>query len=52
MEKEKYEFIIGQESFVQEREVEVFIPAGSPRSIKDMGPNDSKIYYGYKLKSL
>ena len=52
MEKGKYEFIVDQESFMQEGEVEVFIPAGSTHSIKNLGPNDSKIYYGYKSKKL
>jgi len=52
MEKGKYEFIIDQESFMQEGGIEVLIPAGSTHSIKNIGPNDSKIYYGYKPKNL
>lgn len=52
MEKGKYEFIIDQESFIQEGEVEILIPAGSTHSIKNLGLNDSKIYYGYKRKNL
>ncbi len=52
MEKGKYEFIIDQKSFMQEGEVEVLIPAGSTHRIKNIGSNDSKIYYGYKAKEL
>ncbi|MEH6628100.1 MAG: hypothetical protein V7739_16780 [Motiliproteus sp.] len=52
METGEYEFIIGNESFFQKGNVEVLIPAGSTHTIKNIGPNDSKIYYGYKSKNL
>ncbi|WP_211826660.1 cupin domain-containing protein [Kistimonas asteriae] len=52
MEKGKYEFTLDDESFVQEGCAEVYIPAGSTHSIKNLGPTDSKIYYGYKSTNL
>ena len=52
MEAGEYEFIIGDESFLQKGGVEVLISAGSTHTIKNIGPNDSKIYYGYKSKNL
>lgn len=52
MEVGEYEFIIDKESFLQKGGVEVLIPAGATHTIKNIGPNDSKIYYGYKVKSL
>ncbi len=52
MEKGTYEFKIGDKTFMQAGEVEAFIPAGAVHSINNLGPNDSKIYYGYKPKSL
>ena len=52
MEKGTYEFIIDQQSVFQEGEIEVLIPAGFTHSIKNLGPKDSKIYYGYKSKDL
>jgi mannose-6-phosphate isomerase-like protein (cupin superfamily) len=48
METGEYEFIINNKSFLQKGGVEVFIPVGSTHTIKNIGPNDSKIYYGYK----
>ena len=48
----KYEFIIDGESFFQKGDIEVHIPAGSTHTIKNIGPNDSKIYYGYKSKNV
>ena len=48
MESGKYEFTIDNETFVQEGNVEVLIPAGTQHSIKNLGAKDSKIYYGYK----
>ena len=48
MESGEYEFSIGEETFSQHGNIEVFIPAGSVRSIKNLGENDSKIYFGYK----
>ena len=48
MAKGKYEFILDDESFFQEGCTEVYIPAGSTHSIINLGPHDSKIYYGYK----
>lgn len=48
MENGKYQFIIDSESFFQGGCVEVLIPAGAKHSIKNIGINNSKIYYGYK----
>ena len=48
----EYEFIIDNESFLQKGGVEVLIPSGATHTIKNIGPNDSKIYYGYKPKNL
>jgi mannose-6-phosphate isomerase-like protein (cupin superfamily) len=44
----EYEFSIGEETFSQNGNIEVFIPAGSVHSIKNLDENDSKIYFGYK----
>lgn len=52
MEFGEYEFIIDNESFLQKGGVEVLIPAGATHTIKNIGPNDSIIYYGYKPKNL
>lgn len=52
MENGKYEFTIDNETFIQEGDSEVLIPAGSTHSIKNIGQNDSKIYYGYKPKNV
>lgn len=52
MEPGKYEFIIDNKSFLQDGDTEVLIPAGATHTIKNIGPNDSKIYYGYKSKDL
>ena len=52
MESGAYEFTIGNETFGQNGNVEVLIPAGSVHSIKNLGQSDSKIYFGYKAKSL
>ena len=52
MEPGKYEFIIDNKSFSQDGDTEVIIPAGATHTIKNIGPNDSKIYYGYKSKDL
>jgi len=51
METGEYEFIIDNESFLQKGNIEVFIPAGSVHSIKNLGDSDSKIYFGYKSKN-
>jgi mannose-6-phosphate isomerase-like protein (cupin superfamily) len=51
MESGEYEFSIDNESFKQNGNVEVFIPAGSVHSIKNLGQSDSKIYFGYKEKN-
>ena len=48
MESGEFEFSIGEEIFRQNGNIEVFIPAGSVHSIKNLGENDSKIYFGYK----
>ena len=52
MENGKYEFTIDNETFIQEGDTEVLIPAGSTHSIKNLGTKYSKIYYGYKPKDL
>ena len=52
METGKYEFILDNETFFQNGDIEVLIPAGVTHSIKNIGLNDSKIYYGYKPKNL
>lgn len=44
----KLEFIIDDNTFIAECGKEVFIPAKSIHSIKNIGTGDSKIYYGYK----
>jgi mannose-6-phosphate isomerase-like protein (cupin superfamily) len=51
MESGEYEFSIDNESFKQNGNVEVLIPAGSVHSIKNLGQSDSKIYFGYKTKN-
>ena len=48
MESGEFEFSIGEEMIRQNGNIEVFIPAGSVHSIKNLGENDSKIYFGYK----
>ena len=48
MESGYYEFSIDDETFEQNGNIEVFIPAGSVHSIKNIGDQDSKIYFGYK----
>jgi len=52
MENGRYEFTIDNETFMQNGNVEVLIPAGSIHSIKNIGQNDSTIYFGYKTKEL
>jgi len=52
MESGDYEFTIGNESFRQNGNVEVLIPAGSVHSIRNLGQSDSKIYFGYRAKTL
>ena len=47
MESGKYEFIVGDKTFFQEGNIEVFIPAGTRHSIKNIGTEESTIYYGY-----
>ena len=49
MEAGEYEFTIDNKTFMQEGGIEVLIPTGVIHSIKNIGPKDSKIYYGYKL---
>jgi mannose-6-phosphate isomerase-like protein (cupin superfamily) len=44
----KLEFTIDNDTFVAECDSEVFIPAKSIHSIKNVGSESSKIYYGYK----
>jgi mannose-6-phosphate isomerase-like protein (cupin superfamily) len=50
MESGQYEFTLDERTFIQEGNVEVFIPVGTTHSIKNLGPKDAKIYYGYKPK--
>ncbi|MBL1261315.1 MAG: cupin domain-containing protein [Thiotrichaceae bacterium] len=52
MEIGKYEFTVGNDSFIQEGGEEVLIPAGATHSIKNLSEKDSIIYYGYKQKDL
>ena len=52
MESGEYEFIIDHESLFQRGGIEILIPAGATHTIKNIGSNDSKIYYGYKPKNL
>ncbi len=52
MESGKYECTIGNKSFIQEGNSELLIPAGTSHSIKNLGIEDAKIYYGYKSKIL
>ena len=52
MESGEYEFIIGNESFFRKGGLEVLIPAGATHTIKNIGKNDSKIYFGYKPRNL
>ena len=52
MESGTYEFTIGDKTFMQNGDVEVLIPVGSTHSIKNLGQEDSKIYFGYKAKNL
>jgi mannose-6-phosphate isomerase-like protein (cupin superfamily) len=51
MKRGEYEFVIGDETFRQDGNIEVFISAGSVHSIKNLGGNDSKIYFGYKARN-
>ena len=46
------EFTIDESTFVAECYKEVFIPAKSVHSIKNIGVEGSVIYYGYKTKDL
>ena len=48
METGSYEFSIGDDIFTQGGNIEVFIPAGSVHSIKNLGHQDATIYFGYK----
>jgi mannose-6-phosphate isomerase-like protein (cupin superfamily) len=48
----KLEFTIDNKTFVAETDTEVFIPAKSIHSIKNVGTEISKIYYGYKQSSI
>ena len=48
METGKFEFILDHESFIQEGNSEVLIPAGAIHTINNIGSNDAKIYFGYR----
>ena len=48
MEIGEYEFIIGTEVFKDLGNNEVLIPAGTRHTIRNIGSNDSKIYFGYR----
>ena len=50
MEKGHYEFILNDEVFLQQGEIEVTIPSGTTHSIKNLGSTNSTIYYGYRSK--
>ena len=52
MESAEYEFVIGNETFGQNGNIEVLIPVGSVHSIKNMGQSNAKIYFGYRPKNL
>ncbi len=42
------EFTLDERSFVADNDSEVYIPARSVHSIKNIGAEDSVIYYGHK----
>jgi mannose-6-phosphate isomerase-like protein (cupin superfamily) len=44
----RLEFTIDNKIYIPEKNTEVFIPAKSRHSIKNIGTEESKIYYGYK----
>jgi mannose-6-phosphate isomerase-like protein (cupin superfamily) len=44
----KLKFTLDNDSFIAACDTEVFIPAKSIHSIKNIGTEASKIYYGYK----
>lgn len=46
------EFTINENKFIADCDLEVFIPAKSVHSIKNIGSENSVIYYGYKPKSV
>ena len=48
LESGKYAFIVDDESFIQDGNIEVLIPAGAKHSIKNIGEKGSKIYLGYR----
>lgn len=48
----KLEFVIDDNKFIAECDKEVFIPAKSIHSIKNIGTGDSKIFYGYKTTGI
>ena len=48
----KLEFTIDDRTFVAECDTEVFIPAKSIHSIKNVGAEVSTIYYGYKPSNI
>jgi len=48
----KLEFTIDNRKFIANCDSEVFIPAKSVHSIKNVGKEVSTIYYGYKQQSI
>ena len=48
MEPGEFEFIIGDDKYIDHGHREVLIPAGTRHTIKNIGQSDSKIYFGYK----
>lgn len=44
----RLEFTIDNKVFIPESNTEILIPARSRHSIKNIGTEESKIYYGYK----
>ena len=50
MERGEYEFSIDGKTFIQHGNIEVHIPAGALHSIKNIGTQEAKIYFGYKSR--
>ena len=48
----KLEFIIDENKFVANCDTEIIIPAKAVHSIKNIGSENSVIYYGYKSTNL
>ncbi len=48
----RLEFTIGNKIFFPEKNTEILIPAKSRHSIKNIGTEESVIYYGYKSTNM